>query len=328
MPEPKPIIYPWLRGYWAQLTRYLLQDKLPSALMLVGDPGLGLAALAEAFSNRVVCLSPVDNLPCGSCESCLLFNAENYPDFFYVRPEDEKDSIKIEAIREISASLALSTHYNKPRMVILDPADGMTSPAANSLLKTLEEPSENTCLILITHRLVDLPATIKSRCQLIKVNDVDQVLAQAWLSDEGCHQAHQYLSMANHVPLFAYDLWQKNALEARDSLLKDFLSLLHGRLDPILFAEKCFILKGLPVLKWLTSWLTDAIKYAHGSQEEQLINSDLVGDLKVLIEKLHLEGMSTLVDDLSRIAALEKSQVNQQLMFEEFAIQSYSITGQ
>jgi len=324
--QPQPI-YPWLQGYWDQLSRYLKQDRLPSALMLVGDEGLGLSSLAMAFAHRAICLSPIDDeLACGLCESCLLFNAKNYPDFFHLIPEEGKTSIKIEVIRQLRASLELSNQYTKPRIAIIDPADAMSHSAANSLLKTLEEPSENTCLILIAHQLSNLPVTIRSRCQLINVKDIDLRHAQSWLIDLGCPNAQQYLSLANYAPLYANDLWKKEALEIRASLLNDFLALIRGRLDPILFAEKCISLKGLPVLKWIMSWLSDAIKYAHGSLDNQLMNPELLADLKVLIEKLHLRGMHTLLDRLSYLMSLESNQVNQQLMLEEFAIQSYSQT--
>lgn len=319
--------YPWLKGYWDQLSRYLKQDRLPSALMLVGDKGLGLSSLAMAFAQRAVCLSPIDDeMACGLCESCLLFNAENYPDFFHLIPEEGKASIKIEVIRQLIESLALSNQYTKPRIVIIDPADAMSHSAANSLLKTLEEPSENTCLILIAHQQSNIPITIRSRCQLMVVKDIDLTCAQSWLLNSGCQNAEEYLSLANYAPLYANDLWQKEALEIRASLMKDFLALIRGRLDPILFAEKCISLKGLPVLKWIMSWLSDAIKYAHGPLDNQLMNPELLADLKILIEKLHLRSMHILLDRLSYLMSLEFNQVNQQLMLEEFAIESYSLT--
>lgn len=319
--------YPWLQAYWDKLTRYLQQDRLPSALMLVGDEGLGLSSLAKSFAHRTICLSPnEDNTACGVCESCLLFNAGNYPDFYHLVPEEGKETIKVDAIRELTKSLALSSQYTKPRIVIIDPADAMLHQAANSLLKTLEEPSENTCLVLVTHRLSRLPATIRSRCQLMVVKDIELVQAQSWLNDSGCKQASQYLRLANNVPLLAHELWKKDALAVEASLLNDFLALLKGRLDPLLFAEKCIKLNNLPCLKWLMSGLNDAIKYAHGTVNHELVHPERLADLKVLVEKLNLADMHDLLDQLAQLKVLESHQVNQQLMIEEFAIQSYSLT--
>jgi len=321
------LIYPWLQLYWDQLSRYLQQDRLPSALMLVGGEGLGLSHLAKSFANRSLCISPNEAAQaCGVCESCVLFNAGNYPDFFHLEPEEGKTSIKIDAIRQLSASLALSAQYTKTRVVIIDPADAMLHQASNSLLKTLEEPSENTCLILIAHKPSKIPVTIRSRCQLVTVKNIDLLQAQSWLRELGCPSSEQYLNLASGLPLLAYDLWKKEALDIRAALFKDFLALIAGRLDPLLFAEKCISLKGMPVLKWMMSWLTDAIKYSHGSSGLELINTDLVAGLKVLVGKLHLKSIHNLLDGLVRLSALESSQVNQQLMLEEFAIQCYSLT--
>ena len=327
MNKPAHIYYPWLQTYWEQLTRYLQQDRLPSALMLVGDDGIGLSSLAQSFAHRTICLSPTeDNIACGECESCLLFNAGNYPDFYHLVPEEGKDSIKVDAIRELSKSLALSSQYTKPRVVIIDPADAMLHQAANSLLKTLEEPSENTCLILIAHSLSSLPVTIRSRCQLVTVKEIELAQAQAWLNDLACEETDQYLRLANGAPLLAYDLWKKDTLALETAIFNDFLALLKGRLDPLIFAEKCVSLKDVPVLKWIMSWLNDAIKCSYETVDQVLIQTERSDDLKVIVEKLNLKDIHGLLDRSAQLIALESYQVNQQLMIEEFAIQSYALT--
>ncbi|MEO1889039.1 MAG: DNA polymerase III subunit delta' C-terminal domain-containing protein [Cycloclasticus sp.] len=319
--------YPWLQAYWDKLSRYQQQDRLPSALMLVGDKALGLSAFATAFSQRTICLSlTTSGMACGVCESCLLFNAGNYPDFFHIKPEDGKKSIKIDVIRGLIESLALSNQYAKPRMVIIDPADALLHQASNSLLKTLEEPSDNTCLVLIAEKASKISATIRSRCQLITVKDIDLSKATLWLEAEGCNQAEQYLNLANHLPLLAYDLWKKEALTVRVGIFRDFMAMLNGQLDPLLFAEKCIGLKNLPALKWIMSWLTDAVKVESNVKNLHLINPDLKDDLKVLVEKLHLKNIHDLLDKLAQLINLESSQLNQQLLLEDFAIECYSLT--
>jgi DNA polymerase-3 subunit delta' len=328
MDNQAAIIYPWLQDYWDKLLRYQQQDRLPSALLLVGDAGLGLSALIKAFTNRVVCQSAKANeAACGVCESCLLFNAGNYPDFYHVQPEEGKSSIKIDAIRELSASLSLTSQYTKPRIALIDPASAMLHQASNSLLKTLEEPSENTCLILIADKLSNIPATIRSRCQLMLVNNIDLSKAKTWLESEGCKEAEQYLNFANYSPVLALELWKKEALTARTAIFHDFIALVKGRLDPLLFVSKCLKLKELSTLKWMASWLSDAIKLKNGSGAVELLNPDLKDDLKVLEEKLHLENIHSLLDKLGLLIRLETSQVNQQLMLEEFAIQCYSLAA-
>lgn len=318
---------PWLHDYWGKVASYIEQDRLPSAFMLVGDKGLGLPNFSVAFANRVICLSPnAEDMACGFCEACVLFNAGNYPDFFHLQPEEGKSSIKIDAIRELSASLALSNQFSKPRIVIIDPADAMLSQASNSLLKTLEEPNEDTCLILIAHDASKISATIRSRCQVVTVKDIDLGVAKSWLEEQGCNDADLYLNLSNYSPILAQNLWEKNILEKRATLWNDFKLLVDGKLDPLLFSKSSVGLDDVPVLKWLMSWLTDAIKCKHNLEYEKLMNPDLLGDLKLLVEKLHLKDLHGLVDRLGAIISFESSQVNQQLMLEDFAIRCYSLT--
>ncbi len=319
--------YPWLQAYWDKLSRYQSQDRLPNGIMLVGGEGLGLTALAKTFAQRAICLTAQDNQPpCGVCASCLLFKAGNYPDFYDVQPEEDKTSIGIDTIRQLSESLALSSQYTKPRIVIINPAAAMLHQASNSLLKTLEEPSDNTCLILLVDKVSQVSATIRSRCQLIAVKDINLSEAKAWLENQGCEHAEQYLNLANHLPILADELWQKEALVTRTAIFNDFVSLVKGGLDPILFAEKCLGLKELPVLNWVASWITDIIKCSSNADESTLLNPDLKDDLKVLKKKLNLKSLYGLLDKLNQLMNLQSSQLNQQLLLEDFVIQCYVFT--
>ena len=326
MDKQQAEIYPWLDDYWLKLNRYLQHERLPSALMLQASEGLGLVDLAIEFSKRVFCLTPNADKACGVCASCLLVNAGNYPDFYHLKPEEGKTTIRINVIRELSASLSLSAQYIKPRVVIIDTADAMLQQAANSLLKTLEEPAENTCLILIAHNVSKVPLTIRSRCQLLALKDIELSKARSWLEKLGCEQAVEYLSLANNAPLAAKDLWERNALEQQEILFQALTKLLKGQLDPLLFAEACFSQKDVPVLQWLTSWFSDVLKCAHGSPLEKLMSPKLAAELKILAARLNLRKIHQILDKLMQLSELENTQVNQQLMLEEFAIYCYSLS--
>ncbi len=316
--------YPWLNVLADKLTSYQQQKRLPNALMLQGDKGLGLATLARDFSKQVFCLKPTSKgSACCICSSCLLFDAGNYPDYIDIKPDEGKLTIKIDTIRQLSERLALTGQFANPRIVIIDPIDALLHQASNSLLKTLEEPSDNTCLILIAHKLSKVPMTIRSRCQIIKINAIDKGLANQWLEAEGCEQSLQYLVLANGQPLLAYDLWKKDGLGHRRELLDGFIALIKGQLDPLVFAENCLSKKEFPIIKWLTSWLADAVKYKHSNTAKQHLNVDLAEDLKVLSSKLHLNDLYSLLDKLGQLAQLESTQLNQQLLLEEFSVDCF-----
>jgi len=319
--------YPWLTGYWNKLVRYQQQDKLPGAMMLLGDEGLGLSSLAECFAQSVFCLDvDAEGFACGRCSSCLLFQSGAYPDYFKLQPEKDKTTISIGAVRHLSEKLSLSTQYTKPRIAIIDSADAMLYQASNSLLKTLEEPSGNTTLILIAHQLAKIPMTIRSRCQIINVKDIDRQKAQAWLENSGCEEAKQYLHLANYSPLLARTFANSDVLKTRDTVLDSFLAVLQRKVDPLAFANMCFKHKELPVIDWLMSILTDVIKCGYDLNNAIILSEGSPGHLKVLAEKLHLKEVHRLLDKLLRLKRLQSSQVNKQLMLEEFAIYSYSLT--
>lgn len=315
------ILYPWLEPYWLQLKRYQLQKRLPSGLMLVGDAGLGLPELARYFANGIFCANAKsDGNVCGQCSACLLFLAGNYPDYTFIEPEEDKKSIKIDVIRQLTQKLSLSRQYDKPRIVVISGADEMSHQASNSLLKTLEEPSENTTLILIAHKISTVPATIRSRCQTISVNKLDREPMLHWLEKQGCQQANQYLALSNGAPLKALNLSEMNALEARNKLFKAFLNLVDGEMDPLKFSELLISMKEFPSVSWIISWLSDVIKINSFAPDSYINNVELNADLKVLAKKLHSKMIYKLFDQLMAISQLDTAQINQQLLFDDFSI--------
>lgn len=328
MTDQTTLVFPWLQGTWEQLTNYQQQNRLPSGVMLVGDKGLGLSLLAQSFAHSVFCLDTKENnAACGQCASCLLFQSGAYPDYFHVTPPEDKVTIPINTIRALSEGLALNSQYMKPRIAIIDSADLMLHAAANSLLKTLEEPSDNTSLILIAHDLAKVPMTIRSRCQLIHVNDIDLDKAITWLKGSGCEEAQAYLNLANNSPILALSLSKVGALNVRNNVFSELVSLLQGKSDPLAFAHLCVSLKELPVIDWVISILTDVVKCGHAAECIAVSNADLFSDLKVLADKLRLKDAHGMLDKLMALKRLQSGQVNQQLLFEEFAIHSYSLTN-
>ncbi|ORU89763.1 MAG: hypothetical protein A6F71_02010 [Cycloclasticus sp. symbiont of Poecilosclerida sp. M] len=327
MSNPRQQVYPWLDATWQKLVAYKNQDRLPSALMLIGDEGLGLFELTEHFSQSVFCANKGQaDQACGCCSPCVLFKAGSYPDYLLVKPEEGESSIKIDAIRSLTKTLALANQYTQRRIVLIYPADAMPHAAANSLLKTLEEPNGNTTIILVAQKAERLPATIRSRCQLLSTKVKDAVAMSSWLEQQGCNQALQYLNLANGQPLFARELWQQGAIDVRNELFSCFELLVQGKISPIDFSEMYLKRKEYPVLEWLMGWLIDAAKLASQAESKALLNMDLSARLKVLLEQLQLRKVHRLFMLSARNVQRDNSSINKQLMFESFAINCLSKT--
>jgi len=175
-------MYPWLSGHWLFFLKRLQQDRLAHALMIEGPQGCGKNALAAEMVAKLLC-SEDQPEACGQCRSCNLLAGGAHPDRFELYPEEGSEVIKIDQVRSLIASLDLTTSISARKVAYIHPADGMNIAAANALLKSLEEPTGNAVMILVSSDPGSLPVTIRSRCQSIVVNQPDNKLVQGWLTD-------------------------------------------------------------------------------------------------------------------------------------------------
>lgn len=152
---------PWLQPALASLSELNAGGRLPHALLLVGDQ-LALT-LASKLGQELLCHS--SKRACGQCQQCQWVDAGSHPDLVLLKPESKSGLILIEQTRALARNATLTA--SGQRIFIISPADAMNRSAANSLLKTLEEPPANTIIILCSSRPGALPATILSRCQTI-----------------------------------------------------------------------------------------------------------------------------------------------------------------
>ena len=151
---------------WEFLKKQFLVSRVPHALLFSGEESLGKKRVAFEFLKLLNCENTdLSKRPCQVCQSCKAMEKRIHPDFFFIKPEN--GTIGIPQIRRLSESLILKSYFQW-KTGILDQAHSMTREAQNCLLKTLEEPSGKTCLILISEHSFLLFPTILSRVQEVK----------------------------------------------------------------------------------------------------------------------------------------------------------------
>ncbi|MGR9012642.1 MAG: DNA polymerase III subunit delta', partial [Gammaproteobacteria bacterium] len=151
-------LLPWQQSNWEHLHSYIAQKRIPQALLISGNKGLGKQQLANQFAVALLCKTPQTNgIACGHCSSCLLVNADTHPDCIQIQPEELGKGIGIGQIRSLITRLTLKPQFETQRVVIVNPADKMNNAAANAFLKCLEEPTERTSIVLITEKPAKLP---------------------------------------------------------------------------------------------------------------------------------------------------------------------------
>ncbi|HJP40630.1 MAG TPA: hypothetical protein QGF35_02865 [Dehalococcoidia bacterium] len=195
----------------SELKSLARSERPPHALLMVGTSGLGRTALALEYAKLLNCeeLGPEDSVAgrdasasaCGTCRACRLFESRQHPDLLAVGPGDamckprpsdaNHDShptsrdIRICQIRGIIEAIARYPVEARCRVVILEPAERLGREAANTLLKTLEEPAGHAVIILVTSAPEALPETIISRCRRINVSQVPRDVIELALMERG-----------------------------------------------------------------------------------------------------------------------------------------------
>ena len=320
-------ILPWQHAIFKHLTGLRDQVQLPHALLFSGLPGTGKQQFAHALAQAVLCQQPVTGgTACGICASCKLFIAGTHPDFSSVTVLEDKKYIAIDQIRLLGEKLSLKSHFQGYKVVVLGPAERMNRSAANSLLKTLEEPAGSTLIMLVTNRPGYLLPTIRSRCQTVAFPRPDDSVALEWLQstlsaeDLQQHSAREYLDLAQGAPLRARTLAKGKLADKRQFFINQLNELLDGQQDAIT-AAKPWKKEDVPNnLNWMVSWVSDMLRLKFAPDSPLSYNKDILHILQGLALRTNASDLFKYLDRLSHSARLSEGQINQQLLLEDALI--------
>ncbi len=254
---------PWLEQTCRTLQHAHRDGRLGHALLLQGGAGLGGDWLAHWIAALTQCREA--DAPCLKCGDCQRVFADQQPDCQWIQPIEDSKEIRIEQVRELAAELALTRHGRGRKVVTLAPADRLNRNAANALLKTLEEPSAESLLLLVAAHPSRLPATVRSRCQLLRLPKPSAEVAIAWLeSQRGAGPWAVVLDIFEGQPLSARDA----DLAQVAALARETFAILDGtdgsRLDPLALAESWQRSHYDLRLRVIENWLTKRLRQAAG----------------------------------------------------------------
>lgn len=231
----------WLAPASEQLLAAQRAGRLPAALLVHEDPGAGGGQLALQFALQLLCREPQpDGRACGACARCRRVLAGEHPDLHHVMPDPELKSgqITVDQIREASATLSMTAYEGGASLVVIRPAEAMNRQACNALLKTLEEPRSGAHLLLLTSQPSRLPATVRSRCLVLRAAAPSRQQALEWLRSQGEGDWEAALDVLGEAPLAAleHDPAQLRAL--RDEVWQVLAQAATGRLDIVRVADR------------------------------------------------------------------------------------------
>ena len=242
--------------------------------------------------------------PCGSCNSCRKIESDQHPDIIRLKPAGS--FIKIDQIRALCQTLTLKRFEAAMRVVIITDAQAMNPAAGNALLKVLEEPPNETLIILIAAHRPDLLPTITSRCQHIRFNPISRSTLTSMLVRDHKHDPGDAAIIADQAGgsvIKALRMHQSGWIARRYQLIKELDALSYCSLNRILaFAHHLASSKeDLPeAIEILKSWLRDlVIAKLH---PDRMLNHDLAADLQQVAQKNSLTSL------LSKFYTIESTQ--------------------
>lgn len=287
-------MYPWQQPVWQVLVQSRARQSMPHALIVSGLNGVGKHDFVNMLATWLLCQQANDRGACGQCKSCQLWQAQSHPDYRLLEAvTDDKTGktsrvIKVDQVRELVAFLSKSPQLNGYRVAVIDQADILNSNAANSLLKTLEEPGSQTAIILLTDQPLALLSTIRSRCQHFVITAPAATEAAAWLAPrlKQPEQASLLLQLSENAPLAALALQDVPWFQARRELAQTVVAVLdhkRGALQAAQYWQKA--LKPEELLTALQLLLADALLVSFG-QDSAIKNSDLLPIISQIARQL------------------------------------------
>jgi len=227
---------PWHDQLWQQIVTTRQRGRMAHGLLVCGPPGVGKRRFAARLARALLCHAPAgDGDACGVCTSCRQWQIGSHADVSRLVPDTPGAAIRVDGIRTFTSRLQLTAQYQAGRLGWIDPAERLTIAAANSLLKTLEEPPAGTHILLISDAPDRLLPTIRSRCRRLRVPPAPVEVARQWLARQNLSTDgvdHDQLRM----PLQLIDT-DEDAATLAAAWRRDLARLLAGQADAVQLAE-------------------------------------------------------------------------------------------
>jgi len=294
----------WLIEEQKLFSQQVINNTLPHAILISGVNGSGKTELANWLIRIIQCTNLVKGevlQPCNQCKHCRLLLKEHYPDHYTVTPE--KNLLGVDSIRKITAFFEKKAQIGTVKSILIPEANQMTVAAANALLKTLEEPTNNSVIILLSNERDALLPTIISRCRLFDIRPPSGTLL-AQQSDAVTHQYNAYTNLS-HLP----ELSSHETSEEYQIFEQSFLKYLSRAESKLVFMR--FMVKTSHSLRWLEKIIANLMRNNQGWINEE-------GSSTALSNETLWRIYTTILTVINQSKSL--SQINHQFMIEKLLI--------
>lgn len=295
-------------------------NSIAHGYIFEGEKGIGKTMMGEAFSKTLLCKQKGENA-CGKCSSCIKFDSLNHPDF-HIEEKDGK-SFKKEQIEDIMKNIRTLPYEEGKKIFLIKDADKITIEAQNAFLKTLEEPPEDTIIILTVENTKSLLPTIVSRSQKLKFSPLKNIDIQNYIEEKyniNSEKAHFIANFSNGNMGKAIDLSNSSEFNA---LREELINIINSSIEKEnfrIFTQSDFFETNKEkidlILNMMITWFRDLLIYKNMNEESLIINSDKKNELKNQAFKLSNRKIHDIIDNILQTKDNIRSNVNLKISIE------------
>tara|TARA_B100000676_G_scaffold235959_1_gene235749 strand:- start:630 stop:1643 length:1014 start_codon:yes stop_codon:yes gene_type:complete len=321
--KPKQIIKKAVQG-----------NSLAHAYLFYGQESIGKKKVAIELAKSLNCISSTKADACDKCSSCQKIENRIHPDFFLVEPEKKNPTskykiIEVDAIRELQRKLDFLPYEGKVKVAVIDDADLMNASAANSFLKTLEEPPSSTILILIASNPFKLLPTIISRCQTIQFQPLNPENIKKILKETVTEEMIEDFSLDFRTIQSRGSVKKAQAEDMEDiaKMREEMVNLLENisfdRMDIVFSHAKSWARQSDQweiILNELMELVRDLAFFRSGCSESEVFNRDIAAQLKPLAARKSVRSWLEIFNAVHSTKAALSGNANAQLFFENMLI--------
>ena len=304
------------------LIKAIKNNQISHCYIFEGPKGMGKYDLALIFAQSILC-SNFQQDPCNECSNCIKMNSMNFPDLHIINKDGK--AIKREDIDTLIESVYKKSYESSKKIYIIKDAHSMTTQAANTFLKTLEEPPGDSVIILLTTNVNLLLPTIISRCQTIKFRNISKETIKTYLKEYYSTEEEKADLAANYskgILNKAVSIVNGNdeILEEREKIIKVFDKIINTNSEIIYDIDNYFEENKDDIdiiIEIMMIWIRDII-FVQNNMQDLVMNKDLIYLAKEHSEKMR--DKSNLIEYLQNTSDNIKSNVNYKLAIDNMLL--------
>lgn len=303
----------------------LNHGRLHHAYLFVGMEGVGKKTIALGLTKAIHCSAATGDF-CGECPDCARIQASNHPDVRIIEPLAGKKEISIQQIRELEKELNFRSFSGKKKIAIVDPATLMNLSAQNALLKTLEEPPQDSVLILIASNGGALLPTLRSRCLRITFGPLARDLISGFLVSRkglGAETAELLAAMSPGSLGTVVSIDTQELLDRRREWVQLISGLRAGDYRAAIDAAEALAGNkedSLRFLEWVESWFRDLLAYSVTRNLQDVVNVDMLSVIQGQSATTDCERLFSLIAEAKAAVVAIQRNLNRRMVMENLLL--------